>query len=160
MSMRSGVVVLGVLALAASGCGSGKKTVVRTGGPVVTSTSPSGSTSSKRVQVVTITPDKGLRDGQTVVVEGTGFSPGEQLQVVECGQKHQQTAPGDCNLGGMASVTSDSAGRVRTSFKVLKGPFGTSGIVCSATQPCVIAVTQASLTPTEEDDALIRFAGS
>ena len=32
-------------------------------------------------------------------------------------------------------------------------------IVCSAAQPCLISVTQASLAPTEEADAPISFAG-
>jgi hypothetical protein len=59
----------------------------------------------------------------------------------------------------MTPVTTDGLGNVSLQLTVLRGPFGANKIVCSAKQPCLISVTQASLTPTEEADAPISFAG-
>ena len=66
--------------------------------------------------------------------------------------------PGHCNLTGMLSVNSDAAGRVSTRLQVLRGPFGANKIVCGEQQRCLVSVTQASLSPTEEADAPIGFA--
>jgi hypothetical protein len=40
----------------------------------------------------------------------------------------------------------------------MKGPFGSNQIVCSATQKCLISVTQLTPNPTEEADTDITFA--
>lgn len=159
MSALTRALVVGLVAVLATGCGSGKN-----GGSPSSSrprstynTGPIGSPTSGKAPTVTVTPRTGLRDGQKVQVTGRGFTPGRTLQVVECGYRGQQTAPGDCNLGGMDTVIVDGAGGVATTFTVVRGPFGTSRVVCSATQDCVVAVTEASLTPGEEANAHIRF---
>ncbi len=74
------------------------------------------------------------------------------------GQPAARSGPGDCNLTGMLSVNSDAAGRVSTRLQVLRGPFGANKIVCGEQQRCLVSVTQASLSPTEEADAPIGFA--
>ena len=51
-----------------------------------------------------------------------------------------------------ASVAFDSR------LTVVRGPFGANKIVCGPKQACLVSVTQASLTPTEEADAPITFA--
>jgi hypothetical protein len=48
--------------------------------------------------------------------------------------------------------------RVSVDLVVLRGPFGTNNIICGARQACLVSVTQASLSPTEEADAPITFA--
>jgi hypothetical protein len=106
---------------------------------------------------VTVTPATGLKSTQTVVVQASGFSAGESLVVTQCAAKGTATQPGDCNLTGIQSVTADASGRVRVGFTVHKGPFGTNNIVCGAGQACLISVTQATLSPTEEADAPISF---
>jgi hypothetical protein len=103
-------------------------------------------------------PRTGLRDGQTVRVRGTGFSPNETLTVIQCAQKGEATGPGDCNLSALMTVTTDASGAVQARLRVVKGPFGANGIVCSARQACLISVTQATLSPTEEADQPIVFA--
>lgn len=108
---------------------------------------------------MTVTPHSGLRDGQQVRVAAAGFSPDEPLQVIQCADKGNATGPGDCNLTGMLTVSSDASGRVDVRLKVLRGPFGTNRIVCSAHQHCLVSVTQASMQPSEEADAPITFAG-
>lgn len=155
-----------VALLAVAGCGSGSSSVVRSAPPLSPTASPSAtptpSSSATRTTVahprVTITPNRGLRDRQTIHVHGSGFTPGTPLAVVECAVKGQATGPGDCNLPAMISVTADAAGRVAVDLPALRGPFGANRIVCTARQRCLISVTEASLSPTEEADAVIAFA--
>jgi len=104
-----------------------------------------------------VTPATGLKSPQTVVVQASRFSAGESLVVTECAAKGTATQPGDCNLTGIRNVTADTSGRVRVGFTVLKGPFGANNIVCDTAQACLISVTQATLSPTEEADAPISF---
>ena len=157
---RRGLALL-ILFLAACG-GGGKGLAVRppassapapapTTSALPTTTPPAGS------QAVTVTPDTGLTSGQRITVTGSGFSSNEALVVTQCAAKGASTGPGDCNLGGMATTASDASGHVQVDLVVTKGPFGANAIVCSAAQPCLVSVTQATLSPTEEADAPISF---
>ena len=150
-----------VATVAMTGCGGGNADIVAppTQPPTAsTSASPSATGSATAgTQHATVTPDKGLSSRQTVHVLGRGFTPGALLVVTQCAAKGRQTGPGDCNLAGMVPVTSGTDGTVRLDFTVVKGPFGANKIVCSRTQPCLVSVTQASLSPTEEADAPISF---
>jgi len=154
-----------VLAALAAGCGSSPAPVIRspaTTPPPATTTAPATATPSAtapsgHVQKVTVTPAAGLRPGQQVLVQASGFSPGEALVVTECASKGAATGPGDCDLTSMQSVTSDASGRVMTDLTVTKGPFGANNIVCGPAQACLISVTQATPTPTQEADAPITF---
>lgn len=116
------------------------------------------STTSAHGPAATVTPSRGLHSGQVVTVRGTGFSPDEQLTVIECASKGSATGPGDCNLAAMMGVSSTSTGTVEVGFTVVRGPFGANRVVCNAKTTCLISVTQASLHPTEEADVPIRFA--
>jgi hypothetical protein len=114
-------------------------------------TAPSGH------QKVTVTPATGLKSGQKVLVQASGFSPGESLVVTECAAKGAATGPGDCDLNGMQSVTADASGQVKVDLTVTKGPFGANNIVCGPAQACLISVTQATPSPTQEADTPITF---
>jgi hypothetical protein len=158
---RRGLSLL-ILFLAACG-GSGKGLAIRP--PVSSSPAPAPTTSALPTttppagsQTVTVTPDTGLTSGQRVTVTGSGFSSNAALVVTECAAKGAFTGPGDCNLGGMATTASDASGHVQVDLLVTKGPFGANAIVCSAAQPCLVSVTQATLSPTEEADAPISFS--
>ncbi len=158
-----------VLAVLAAGCGSSPASVVRsptTTPPAATTTAPatasttatpSATATAGQAQQATVTPATGLRDGQKVLVQASGFSPGESLVVTECAAKGTATGPGDCDLTGMQGVTADASGRVRLELTVSKGPFGTNKIVCGPAQACLISVTQATPSPTQEADAPITF---
>jgi hypothetical protein len=155
-----------VLVILAAGCGSsGSATRSPTPStpattattPTTPATSPSPTATSSAVQHATVTPATGLKSGQQVLVQATGFSPGESLVVTECAAKGAATGPGDCNLTGMQSVSADTSGRVSIKFTVTKGPFGANKIVCGPAQACLISVTQATPTPTQEADTLISF---
>jgi hypothetical protein len=153
-----------VLAVLLTACGGGSSNVVRppASEPAATSTASSPAASSSPVKVnpkLTITPAKGLRDKQVVHVSATGFSPALALTVIECADKGTRTGPGDCNLTGMVAASTDSSGSLTVDLPVLRGPFGANNIVCSTTQHCLVSVTQASLSPTEEVDGEIMFGG-
>jgi hypothetical protein len=165
--IATGVTVL-TLAVSA-GCSSSSSVVTHqsttTGAPSTSSaatsappaTAPS-TTSQQGQQTLTITPSTGLAANQSVHLAAAGFSPNESLVVTQCADKGNNTGPGDCNLDGMLMVTSDRSGRVSSDFHVVKGPFGGNKIVCGAQQRCLVSVSQAALSPTEEADAPITFS--
>jgi hypothetical protein len=128
--------------------------VPSTSAPVPSTSAPSG---SKAAQTVTISPSTGLKSGQVVQVSANGFSPNEALVINECADKGANTGPGDCNLQGLVPTMSDAKGSVSAQYTVTAGPFGASNIVCSATQPCLLSVSQATPSPTEEADVRLQF---
>ncbi|MGB8649257.1 MAG: neocarzinostatin apoprotein domain-containing protein [Mycobacteriales bacterium] len=152
-----------VLSLTAA-CGGGSDTVVRRPAtptvtvPVTASSAPSQApTRVPRHPVVAVRPATGLADGQSVAVSGSGFSPGLSLVVVQCAARGSATTSGDCNLPDLVSVQTDAEGKVAARLTVRRGPFGGSGSVCSARQPCLVSVSEATLSPAEEADAPISF---
>ncbi|MDA8297842.1 MAG: neocarzinostatin apoprotein domain-containing protein [Actinomycetota bacterium] len=127
----------------------------------MTTTAPTSSTSSSLAPGgprITVTPRSDLAASAVVEVTGSGFSPNRALVVNECAAKGSATGPGDCNLAGLAAVTSDASGEVRLSFRVVKGPFGANRITCGPAQRCLVSVSEASPTPSEEADVEITFA--
>jgi hypothetical protein len=161
------VLSLATGALVVSGCGGGDESpVVRppaspsTTAPSTSPTVSPSATGSPTAPVhpeVIVKPASGLRDGQSVTVTASGFSPGLSLIVVQCADKGQQTGPGDCNLAVSTTLQTDAAGKAEATLTVAYGPFGANGVVCSATQPCLVSVTEASFTPSQEADAPISF---
>jgi hypothetical protein len=156
-----------------TGCGSGSGNVVNrpatsvpsgevsSAAPSTAGSSGVSSAASSRTGAgpqIVISPNTGLGARQAVRITGRGFTPGERLQVIQCADKGRATGPGDCNLAGMLSASADASGAVQATLTVLRGPFGSAGIVCSAAQACLVSVTQASLNPSEEADAPISFA--
>jgi neocarzinostatin family protein len=158
-----------VLAVFAAGCGSSPAVVVRsptTTPPPATApapatasgtATPSATATGGNAQHVTVTPATGLRAAQQVLVQASGFSPGESLVVTQCAAKGTATGPGDCDLTSMQGATADASGRIKLELTVSKGPFGANKIVCGPAQACLISVTQATPSPTEEADAPIAF---
>lgn len=147
-------------ALAAAACSSGSAPLVR-GGPTTsgatTTVAPTTTSPAATAQKLTVTPASDLSSPQTVLVTASGFSPNEALVVTECAAKGKATGPGDCDLNNLQSTKSDQNGQVKMRFTVTKGPFGANKIVCSRTQACLISVTQATPSPTQEADQLISF---
>ena len=165
-SSRLWWVAVAVMGALAAGCSSSSEPVTRLGPTTtpasVTSTTPTTSPATTALpaatQTVTVTPNSGLKSSQAVLVRAVGFSPGEALVVTECAAKGAATGPGDCDLANMQSVTSNANGELTTQFTVSKGPFGAHNIVCGPSQACLVSVTQATLSPTQEADARISFA--
>lgn len=157
--------VLTAAALATAACSSGSAPLVR-GGPTTsgvtttvapTTTAPTTAGPAPTTQTLTVTPASDLESGQTVQITATGFSANEALVVTECAAKGKATGPGDCDLSNLQSAQSDQNGQVKLQFTVTKGPFGANKIVCTSTQACLISVTQATPSPTQEADQQISF---
>jgi hypothetical protein len=91
------------------------------------------------MQAITITPDTGLTDGQSVHIVATGFKPGVEVGVSECGPG--MIGNGNCNGPGAQFLAADALGTVTLDFIVVKGPFGTNNILCGPAQQCDIFVS-------------------
>ena len=154
-----------LLLLTTAGCGSGTHTAPSASrasraasspatpvAPPTTSVAPPATASAaapaaKPTIAVEMTPSSGIADGSTVHVVARGFQPNEgNLGVAECADRGELTGPLDCDLDAMALATADASGTVTADIAVKKGPFG-NGIVCTAEQKCVVAVTQLILHP-------------
>lgn len=162
--------LLALFALLVGACGGSSPPVVRpptssassstTSMPTTTSvptTSSSAPAPTGKPQI-TVSPRIGLGASTVVQVEGSGFSPNEALVVNECAAKGTATGPGDCNLAGLVAVTSNGRGEISVRFHVIKGPFGANRVICGPAQRCLVSVSQASPSPTEEADVEITFA--
>ena len=151
------------LALWLAGCGGGGSRPASSSAPPSTSaasTAAPTTVAGGAPQAMSVTPDTGLADGQTVKVTAKGFHAHESgLIVIECADKGNATGQGDCDLTAIAPATADATGAVTTSYTVHKGPFGANKIVCGAAQKCELSVTQESPNPTENATADISFAG-
>jgi hypothetical protein len=162
MRSRSSLVVLALAgALALGACGGSSKSGTSSNTTATTTATPTtapGSGSPTTLgQHLTVTPSQGLSSPATVHVTATGFSPHATLVVTQCANKGTATGPGDCNLAGIRTVTANSAGQVDTQMTVIKGPFGANHIVCSGSQSCLVSVSPATPSPTQEADAPISF---
>ena len=157
MRSRSAIVTLAVAgALSLAACGGSSRS--GTGSQPTTTTGSSATSAATGGQHLTVAPSLGLKSPATVQVTATGFSPGASLVVTQCANKGNGTGPADCNLAGIRTVTANSAGQISTQMTVIKGPFGAHHIVCSTSQSCLVSVSPATLSPTQEADAPITFA--
>jgi len=118
---------------------------------------PASTTVEAASQVLTVTPSSELRDGDVVRLHAAGFTPGTSLAVEQCSAA-PNAGEGDCNIAGGHFVSADTHGEVDTTLKVLLGPFGLDGIVCSRPPGCLVSVSQESLNPTELATATITFS--
>jgi hypothetical protein len=120
-------------------------------------TTPSTTAAAGSAPQVRVTPATGLAATQVVQVQASGFPPGDQLVVIECAANGQATGAGNCNLQGLQGTTADAQGDVSTQLTVVKGPFGSAGVVCGGSQGCLVSVTEATPSPTHEADTPISF---
>jgi uncharacterized protein YceK len=170
-SIQRVAVVLAIVVVV-GGCGSSKKnntaaapaattttaapTTTTTEAPTTTTVAPT--TTTAPAQSMTVTPNSGLKDGQTVHIVAIGYTPGEKdIGVTECADKGNNTGAGDCDLHHIALATPDATGKVTVDFAVKKA-FGTNNIVCSASQPCLLSVGQEVAAPVESATLNITFA--
>jgi hypothetical protein len=146
------LVVLGmVVALAA--CSNATKAAT------TTTKAPAATTTTKPGPKMTITPDAGLTNGQTVSITASGFPANEQLGITECANKGAQTGAGDCDLGTIKIATATATGTVSTSVAVALGPFGQNNIVCTNKPGCILSLAQAgSADPNAVATATLTFS--
>lgn len=145
-----------VLGVVLAACGSS----THSASPTVSSSAAATATSAPAgAPTLTVTPDTGLHNGETVRVSAHGFPAGQALVVTECADKGTATGPGDCDLQAIKQVTASASGTVSTTFPVYIGPFGANHIVCSASQRCLVSVSEPTASSPVEATADISFAG-
>ncbi|HLM96931.1 MAG TPA: neocarzinostatin apoprotein domain-containing protein [Acidimicrobiales bacterium] len=105
----------------------------------------------------TVSPSRGLVDGQTLQVTWNGYAPGVSVNVLEC-SKSPPTAAGDCDLQTAKLLQPDPKGYGSLAFAIHTGAVGTG--TCSATHPgCVVVVNEGgSLAPTSSVITPVSFA--
>ncbi len=106
---------------------------------------------------VTVSKNSGLKNGQTVTVTGSGFTPGDSVYAVEC--LKGATGQSSCDLTTATAITVNTDGTLpSTSFKVVTGAVasGTCGTTAANARNCVIAV--ANISGGDAGEAPIAFA--
>ncbi len=114
------------------------------------STTPSGPS-------VTVTPSTALANGQTVVITGSGFTPGDSVYALEC--LVGSTSQAGCDVATLTPITVKSDGTLpSTNFTVATGHVGTGtcGTTSADASGCIIAVANASQS--DAGGAPITFA--
>ncbi|MGC8499176.1 MAG: neocarzinostatin apoprotein domain-containing protein [Acidimicrobiales bacterium] len=106
---------------------------------------------------VTVSKNSGLKNGQTVTVTGSGFTPGDSVYAVEC--LKGATGQSSCDLTTATAITVNTDGTLpSTSFTVVTGAVasGTCGTTAANARNCVIAV--ANISGGDAGEAPIAFA--
>jgi hypothetical protein len=94
---------------------------------------------------LTITPNTGLKNGQSVTVTGSGFAPGDSVFVVECLATF--TSDADCNKAGATPATvADDGTLPSTALTLTTGAVGSGacGTTTSNLNDCVVSVANAA----------------
>jgi dienelactone hydrolase len=88
-----------------------------------------------------LTPSKGLTDGQTVVVHWMGYLPGNVVNVVECSGSSES----DCDFATGRILIPDAIGSGSTTLRVVEGQVG-AGVCGTSGTRCSVYVNDAGLT--------------
>jgi hypothetical protein len=80
------------------------------------SSAPVADFSPPCIPAITVNPDTGLADGQSVTVTGTGFSANAEIGMAEC--QPGTTSEATCDLSNTLILQSDGSGDFSTSFNV------------------------------------------
>ncbi len=91
--------------------------------------------------VIKVTPAKALKNGQKIKVSGSGFTPKDNVYIVECLANAKGQA--ECNTAGAIPATIDAKGKLHpTIFVVATGKIGseTCGTKKADAKACDISV--------------------
>jgi len=132
-------------------------TKVSTATTAASATKTTTTTAAAGSPSVSVNPDTNLVSGQSVQVTGQHFAGNKTYAIVECVLVGSSTSENDCDTDNLESASANSQGTVTTSLQVTAGPFGSGGVSCAASTPCVVAVSQFSLDPSQEAYAPISF---
>jgi dienelactone hydrolase len=87
-----------------------------------------------------VTPTKGLENGQTVTVRWRGYLPGNVVNVVECSGDSET----DCDVAGGRILVPDAIGSGSVTLHVVDGHIG-AGVCGPPSAPCSVYVNDAGL---------------
>ena len=142
-------VIAAACALGLSACGSSKSDNTPTTTPTSAGTTAAAPTSAAAESsaaaaepTITLAPKGPYAPGTSVTVTAAGFKPNEQIGINECADKGNATGAGDCDLAKIVLLTTDASGGGSGKYVVHKGPFGANNIVCSASVPCLLSVSE------------------
>jgi hypothetical protein len=90
---------------------------------------------------MTVTPDTGLVDGDTVTVEAEGFTPNSQVAVLQCDQTVSPNGAG-CNTAAYKMVQTDGTGAISTDMTVDRLLYLQAGTVDCAVATCRMVVAE------------------
>ena len=115
--------------------------------------------------VITVVPDTGLRDGQTVQVTGSGFTPDRRIKVAQC--PAGTFAFEACDLATQVFAQSDAAGSFSVAFTVRAGiragGVAPGDVDCRAaadgTLPCTVTAAD-DLAASEHADVAVSFGAA
>ena len=103
------------------------------------------SASAAASPVLKVSPAKALKNGQKIVISGSGFTPKDNVYIIECLVSAKGQA--DCNTAGAVPATIDAKGKLpTTSFAVAAGTIGskTCGTTKANANGCDISVGNAT----------------
>jgi hypothetical protein len=113
--------------------------------------SGSGSSSTCGPATLTAKPDKGLADGQSILVTGADFTPSSGVGIVEC--ERGATGPEQCDLSTLYEVQSNGSGSFTTPYTVSRIINISGGIekaaarqktIDCAVSPCILGAADIS----------------
>ena len=115
-------------------------------------------TAAAQDQAVTVEPATGLADGDTIVVNITGFGAGAEVTLAQCGV-WPVAGPTDCDLAtfGDYVIVADDAGAGSGEFVVFVGT--RDAVTCNAETPCYIVASDGIGADSVAAGVEITFAG-
>jgi hypothetical protein len=107
---------------------------------------------------ITVTPNTGLADGDSVTVAGTGYTAGATIAVLECADA-PVTASTQCDLSAIATntATAGTDGTFTKSITVHTGTVGSGTCAVGSSTCAIVAGNEADQT--ESASEAISFAG-
>ena len=103
------------------------------------------SASAASSPVIKVAPAKALKNGQKIMISGSGFTPNDNVYVIECLANAKGQA--DCNTIGAVPATIDAKGKLHaTAFAVATGTIGSKkcGTTKANASACDISVGNAT----------------
>ena len=110
---------------------------------VVIAVGASGMAAFGLAPTASVSPYRGLTNGQTVWVSGRRFPPGDTVAIVQCNGKAASAGQSACDISHPRLVTVTKYGHVPArSYAVVTGTIGTGAGAgpCDSKHPCVMVV--------------------
>jgi hypothetical protein len=109
------------------------------------------------VRVLVVTPSRGLTNGESVKVSGSGFTPHDAVFLLEC--LATATSQSGCSIQGIPTpITITPRGVLPpTTFKVVTGTIGTGKCGTSAANAGACAISVGNASGGDTSAAVIRF---
>jgi len=108
---------------------------------------------------IEVTPTSGIKAGDQITVNASGFSPDLSIVIAQCGPA--VTDISDCDVPGAKFVKTDAAGNASATLAAIVGKVGENAHPCDAANQCLIIASEP--TPdaaAQRAELLVSFAGT